>query len=265
MRHLLLAAAFAALLLPAVVAANTEPNAGADGSCDVEAAVRAWADDWRESDAAGLTGDIVFELEVTDTGQAFAVELTRGGDGRIVAAAGDAPATRFKATRAVYCDLASGRMNVLTTMGKAKASDPVPMEVDVGEEYAGGGRVRAELIPAWFRFFTMGAPEVVRFGFGHGREVHGGHAVPLYYGEGLRTAWYGLEPGMHVNSDPSDQSNEFDSIFIVLAGELHARFDGNARVLTRGDSVFVPAGMRHEFWVEQGRGEFLVVMAGEGA
>lgn len=265
MRCMPLTAACAALLLSVAAFANPEANAESHASCDVEAAVQAWADDWGASDAVPLTGDIVFELEATDTGQAFAVELSRGGDGRVVPMDGGAPATRFKATRAVYCDLASGRLNVLTTMGKAKASDPAPMEVEIGEEYAAGDRVRAELMPAWFRFFTKGAPEVVRFGFGHGREVHGGHAVPLYYGKGLRTAWYGLEPGMHVNRDPSDQSNEFDSIFVVLAGEVHARFDGKVRLRTGGDSVFVPAGMKHEFWVEQGRGEFLVVMTGEGA
>src|SRR3546814_11132376 len=89
------------------------------------------------------------------------------------------------------------------------------MEVDIGADYT--DRVRRELIPAWFRFFTTGTPEIVKFGFGHGRQVHGGHAVPLYYGEGLRTAWYGLKPGMHVNREPGDQVNEFDSIFVILA------------------------------------------------
>src|SRR3546814_12023185 len=84
-------------------------------------------------------------------------------------------------------------------------------------------------------------------GFGHGRQVHGGHAVPLYYGEGLRTAWYGLKPGMHVNREPGDQVNEFDSIFVILAGAVRARLDGREATLRKGESEFVPAGIAHEF------------------
>jgi len=70
---------------------------------------------------------------------------------------------------------------------------------------------------------------------------------------------------MHVNRDPADQANEFDSLFIVIAGPLQGRFDGETRTLDKGQSVYVPAGMRHEFWVDEGRGEFIVVMSGEGA
>ena len=235
----------------------------AHAQCDVAAAVDAWAADWTPRDAEVLRADTAFELQVTDTGAAFRVELPRQGTARVTRATGTGHATRFSAPRAVFCDIASGRMNVLTTLGKARPSDPRPMDVEVGAGYE--GRVSGELIPAWFHFFATGAPEIVKFGFGHGRQVHGGHAVPLYYGEGLRTAWYGLRPGMHVNRDPKDQANEFDSIFIVLGGEVRARFDGRDATLRRGESVFVPAGMRHEFWVDEGEGEFLVVMTGEGA
>lgn len=254
------------LFLSAVVAASLFPlaaNAGA--GCEVGDAVRGWAAAWSERDAAPLAGPVAFEFLATDTGEAWRVELPKNGPGRVVPTGGDPPATRFKAARSVFCDIAGERMNILTTLGQARAGDPTPMEVDIGDEFTKDGRVRAELMPAWFNFFATQTPDTVRFGFGHGREVHGGHAVPLYYGEGLRTAWYGLEPGMHVNRDPGDQANGFDSIFIVIAGPVHARFDGRLRVLEKGESAYVPAGMRHEFWVEQGRGEFIVVMSGEGA
>ena len=246
-----------------VVAALFAAPAQAATDCDIAAAVEAWAADWSRGDAARLHADAAFELQVTDTGESFRVELPRQGTGRVVAATGADYATRFSAPRDVYCDIASGRMNILTTLGQARPSDPTPMAVDIGAGYK--DRVRSELIPAWFHFFATGAPEIVKFGFGHGRQVHGGHAVPLYYGEGLRTAWYGLKPGMHVNRDPADQTNEFDSIFVVLAGEVRARFDGREATVRKGESVFVPAGMRHEFWVDEGEGEFLVIMTGEGA
>lgn len=257
MRRLSLSLVLAALLVPAAASAAAD--------CDVEAAVGEWAAAWGARDAAPLPEAVAFEFLVTDTGDRFRVELPKDGPGRVVPAGGDEPATRFKAEREVFCDLASGQMGILTSMGQARPGDPTPMDVDIAEPWTKDGRVRRELIPAWYNFFATDTPDTVRFGFGHGRLVHGGHAVPLYYGEGLRTAWYGLEPGMHVNRDPADQANEFDSLFIVIAGPLQGRFDGETRTLDKGQSVYVPAGMRHEFWVDEGRGEFIVVMSGEGA
>lgn len=257
MRCFPLTLALAALLVPAAASATAD--------CDVEAAVAGWAAAWSARDAAPLPEAVEFEFLVTDTGDRFRVGLPKDGPGRVVPVGDEEPVTRFKAERAVFCDLASGRMGILTTLGQARPSDPTPMETEIAGAWTKDGRVRRELIPAWYNFFATDTPDSVRFGFGHGRLVHGGHAVPLYYGEGLRTAWYGLEPGMHVNRDPADQSNEFDSLFIVIAGPLQGRFDGEERVLEQGQSVYVPAGMRHEFWVEQGRGEFIVVMSGEGA
>jgi len=139
------------------------------------------------------------------------------------------------------------------------------MQVDIPE--AGMARLHTGLIPAWYHFFAAGAPETVRFGFAHARLVHGGHAVPLYYKEGLRMAWYGLKAGMHVNLDPEDQSNPFDSILSVTGGSLRARFAGTKRTLTKGESVFIPAGMTHEFWIEAGGedAEVVLVMTGDGA
>src|SRR3546814_14861114 len=122
------------------------------------------------------------------------------GHARVLAATDADYATRFSAPRTVYCDIASGRMNVLTTLGQARPSDPTPMEVDIGADYT--DRVRRELIPAWFRFFTTGTPAIVKFGLRHGRQVNGGHAAPLSSRQGLQPPSIGLTPGHPVNTPP---------------------------------------------------------------
>lgn len=239
----------------------------AQADCDIDAAVQAWADDWSAQDAIFLQDDVAFELRVTDTRQVFRVELPKQGHGRVQPSQGSDYALLLGAEHEVFCDLASGTMNVLTTLGQAVPTDPTPLHIATGDTSDKESPFRGErgALLTLFHFFNTGTPEVVKFGFGHGRQVHGGHAVPLYYGKGLRMAWYGLKPGMHINKNPRDQVNEFDSIFVILAGEVHAKFDGKHAVFHRGESIFVPTGMSHELWVEDGAGEFLVIMMGEGA
>lgn len=43
-----------------------------------------------------------------------------------------------------------------------------------------------------FHFFTTGQPETVPLGPEHALPVHGGEVLPIYYGEHLRTSWYGI-------------------------------------------------------------------------
>src|SRR5690606_15307212 len=143
MRRLSLSLALAALLVPAAASAE---------DCDVEAAVGEWAAAWSARDAAPLVVAVAFEFLVTDTEDRLRVELPKDGPGRGVPAGGDEPVTRFKAERAVFCDLASGQMGILTTMGQARPSDPTPMDVDIAEPWTKDGRVRRELIPAWYNF-----------------------------------------------------------------------------------------------------------------
>lgn len=233
--------------------------------CDADAAIRAWADGWKGTDARVLRAPVAFEFVIDEDAPTLRVELTPEGGSTLGPARNVDYATRFSAPAQLYCDIASGRMNILTTLAQATSSDATPMQIDIPDTQM--PRLHAELIPAWYHFFATGAPETVAFGFDHARVVHGGHAVPLYYKEGLRVAWYGLKPGMHVNRDPGDQTNPFDSILSVTAGALRGRFDGHERVLRKGESVFIPAGMAHEFWIgKDGEdAEVILIMTGDGA
>jgi D-lyxose ketol-isomerase len=107
---------------------------------------------------------------------------------------------------------------------------------------------------------------VIPFGDGLTRNVHGANSAIFYYQRGIRTGWYQVEPGMHVNRSEADQTNPFPSLFIMTRGRIQARLGGELLELEEGQAVLVPAGMAHEFWAEEDQyGELVLVMFGEGA
>jgi mannose-6-phosphate isomerase-like protein (cupin superfamily) len=159
-----------------------------------------------------------------------------------------------------------GEINALTAMGQARGSDPIPLMPRFPTDFRWTPEARSFYFPLFFSFWNREWPHVVRFGEGTTREIHGANATALYYDAGLRSAWYQLKPGMHINADPNDQSNPFTSLIIATRGAVLARLGGVELTLAEGDAVVIPAGMRHEFWVnEGGYGEAVVVMFGEGS
>jgi mannose-6-phosphate isomerase-like protein (cupin superfamily) len=157
-----------------------------------------------------------------------------------------------------------GEINALTAMGQAQVNDPIPLSPRVSPEWA--PQLRSFVLPLMFHFWTREWPQVVRFGEGTTRTVHGANATVLYFQKGLRTAWYQLEPGMRANEKALDQRNPFDSLLILTRGRVQARLDGVERPLLEGEAVFIPAGMSHQFWAgEEDYGESILLMFGDGA
>jgi mannose-6-phosphate isomerase-like protein (cupin superfamily) len=157
-------------------------------------------------------------------------------------------------------------MNALTAMGQARGSDPIPLVPRFPAGFQWTPEAREFYFPLFFSFWNREWPHVIRFGEGTTREVHGANAAVLYYGQGLRSAWYQLKPGMHVKADARDQSNPFTSLVIATSGAVRARLGGVEVTLREGEAVVIPAHMPHEFWVDEGGyGEAVVVMFGEGA
>jgi hypothetical protein len=159
-----------------------------------------------------------------------------------------------------------GEMNALTAMSQGSASDPTPLVPRFPAGFRWTPEARGFFMPLMFHFWNREWPEVIRFGDGMTREVHGANAAALYYDRGLRSAWYQLRDGMHINAGRAAQSNPFPTLLILTRGAVHARLAGVERILSAGEAVLIPAGMSHEFWVdEDGYGEAVVVMFGEGA
>jgi mannose-6-phosphate isomerase-like protein (cupin superfamily) len=115
-------------------------------------------------------------------------------------------------------------------------------------------------------FWTRGTPEIFELNRAASVLSHGGNVVGLVYGEDLRTVWYEIMPGQHVNEDPKDQVNDFNSLYIVTQGEAKAKFDGKLVKLEANKAYLIPAGMTHEFWNDGDASlEFVLIMYGDGA
>lgn len=226
------------------------------GPSPIEARLSALATDYR-SDPRRLTA--MFEVRVdgnrwTVTSEKDKVSIRRGPPPR--------PTFAFVMDRDTFDRVSSGRMNALTAMGQARASDPSPMRLEVEKGYKPGPNFRADFLSVAAHFWTTGRPEIVSFGFSHARTVHGGEAVPTYYAPGFRGAWYGLLPGQHVNAFPADQVNDFDTLFVVIeAGSARARIAGVEVPLTSRTSIHVPAGATHEFWNPGSRPAEMIMVA----
>lgn len=160
----------------------------------------------------------------------------------------------------------SGEMNALTAMGKARASDKSPMDLEFMSGFKSDATFIARFIPFTFHFWTRGFPETVVFGEQHSREVHGANMVVFYYQKGLRSAWGQIDKGQHVNKDPKYQVNPFPTMIIVIRGKAAAKIGGKEVMLQAGQMVFIPAGFSHEAWNPYDEpAEVIILMFGEGA
>ncbi len=114
--------------------------------------------------------------------------------------------------------------------------------------------------------WTHGFREVIALGKEHSVSSHGGNVVGLVYRHGLRTLWYQIEPGQHVNASTEDQVKDFDTIIVPRKGEVHAKLNGKTMLLQEGEAYLITAGVAHEFWNDFERpNEGLLVMCGDGA
>jgi mannose-6-phosphate isomerase-like protein (cupin superfamily) len=203
-------------------------------------------------------------------------------DWRVVAAGRKDAAGRFEVAllkglppepAAVYVtDLATlqqidrGDLNALTAMGRARMSDPAPMDISFVGGFEPGEDFLADLLPLTFHFWTRGLPETVSFGPAAGREVHGATMVVLYYQKGLRSAWGQVRKGQRVNADPRDQVNPFPTMFIGLRGRAMVKVGGVEKVVGQGQMLFVPPATAHEAWNPfEEPAEFIILMFGDGA
>lgn len=71
---------------------------------------------------------------------------------------------------------------------------------------------------------------------------------------------------MKINADPEMANNPFPTLFIMIKGQGMGRLGEKTMALKERMTVFVPAGMFHQFWTESEEGlEFVIIMFGEGA
>jgi mannose-6-phosphate isomerase-like protein (cupin superfamily) len=71
---------------------------------------------------------------------------------------------------------------------------------------------------------------------------------------------------MFINKDLKDAANPFPTLLIITKGKGQARLGDKTMSLREGMTVFVPAGMFHQFWTERDESlEVIIIMFGKGA
>jgi mannose-6-phosphate isomerase-like protein (cupin superfamily) len=160
-----------------------------------------------------------------------------------------------------------GKMSALTAMGRARMSDQTPLDFGFMEGFQPTPELLGWGVKFSFHFWTKGTPEMVDFGENTlSRFVHGAQAKILYYEQGLRSSWYQIRKGQHINSNPEEQTNPFPTLIVMIKGEAQAAIGGKSVVLKSGTCLHIPAGVTHEFWNnKEEAAEFIIIMFGEGA
>lgn len=160
--------------------------------------------------------------------------------------------------------LSQGEISPLTAAGRANISENAPLDFKLGEGLSLNQETYLELIEFTQRFFNATSPECIRFGIEHARIVHGGHAVAMFYGQGIRSAWYQLNPGEKLN-EPGD-TNPFPQAFIFLSGQGQAQIGSNKITVQQNQAYFIPPHQEHVVWNDQKEPITLIFLAwGEGA
>jgi len=235
---------------------------------DARVILQRYADAWRGEQEMTLGDTVVLGFEISgDDGGSYHVVLTPTG----TASLGDGiPETGYNVVLTTEMEflrrLDRGELNAMTAIGRERMSDQTPLDFRFPPDFVPTAEAQGFLLRVHFHFWNREWPEIIPFGDGMARHIHGGKSAIFYYEQGLRSGWYQVEPGMHINEDEDEQTNPFPSLFIVTRGQFQARLDGIEKELTEGFAVLVPAGMTHEFWAEEGQyGEFILIMFGQGA
>lgn len=246
----------------------TLPTANVDDKNDsARAILLRYANAWRGQEEFKLPQETVLGFWVRGEGGGdFHITLSNNPIGRLAEGAPPRFDLGFEADVSVLRRLDRDELSVLTALAQARGSDPTLLSLRLPEGFQWTPENRAFMLPLLFHFWNREWPEVVRFGEAFTRQVHGANAAVLFYDRGFRSAWYQLKPGMHINADPQDQTNDYPQLIIVTRGRFHSRFDGQERRLSEGEAVFIPPGMRHEFWAGGSESaEFVFLAFGPGA
>ena len=162
--------------------------------------------------------------------------------------------------------LDEGTLNAGTAMAKAFSTDVTPLDADVMEGFTPDEAFLDRLFKNIFHFWVRGVPEILPFGEAHTRSTHGADAVIFYYQPGLRSGWFSMKKGQHVNEDEAMQTNPFPSMVLVTAGTGMARIGGIEVELRAGQRLFIPPNVTHEFWNPHEKPvEGVLLMFGDGA
>ncbi|MFW5945542.1 MAG: cupin domain-containing protein [Candidatus Natronoplasma sp.] len=157
--------------------------------------------------------------------------------------------------------LISGEWNGMTAAGRSSMSEPAPLDFRLPE----GKQLDEEIFQMMYHFlthfFSKDYPTLTKLGRKHSRKVHGGNAVPIAYGHGIRSAYYTIQKGEQINEDELDPWNQ---VFTVISGSGKALVDGEEIELEKNMSVHVPPNKEHIVKKEEGEDDLELIWIAYG-
>lgn len=216
-----------------------------------------------------LKSDVTFGVKVDNQFyQVKAVAKTDDSPAHVAVTAGPPaePTFYFYTDGETLKKIERGSLNALTGAAKAFESDFAPFDADVMEGFQPDAGFLNTLLSTMFHFWTKGVPERIPFGLDYTRMTHGAQASIFYYQEGFRSAYVAVKKGQHANQDERSRSNPFPTLFIATNGQGMMIINGVTSPVAKGEAIFIPAGMEHEFYNENDEPlEGILLMFGDGA
>jgi mannose-6-phosphate isomerase-like protein (cupin superfamily)/putative sterol carrier protein len=258
MRLLKIATACFMILLPI---SDFKSSATEENQFDMQKILQGMSDSFRKKIDEQYS--LIAQFTVTDLNETWSVIIRQGRNITIQKGEHEQAEYFFKADAETFERIYKGEMTALTAAGKAKGSDVSPLEVDIAENLD-FSKEKNKLFTFIQQFFNKSFPEKILLGKKYSRVIHGGHAIPLYYYEGLRSAWYMIKQGERLNE--IGDTNPFPQSFIFIEGEGFAKIGSDTVRVKAGESYYIPPNSDHVVWNENEQPLILIFLAwGEGA
>jgi mannose-6-phosphate isomerase-like protein (cupin superfamily) len=252
-----LALAFALCACCAAPAFAQEP-----GDAEIPALLESFVESYRGKVADSLA--LVVQFDIGEGPSSWHVTVSPGREVSLGEGASDNAALIFSMSEDTIRDIHEGRMTAFTAGAKAGGGDTAPLELSPGPGAAGLRDPKGTMLSFLQRFFNRSTPERILLEEEHSRVVHGAHVVPLYYAEGLRSAWYMVKKGQRLN-EPGD-TNPFPQAFVIVSGRGQAKIGDETLDIRAGESYYVPPGSDHVVWTEADEPVVLIWLGwGKGA
>jgi mannose-6-phosphate isomerase-like protein (cupin superfamily) len=235
---------------------------GTAGNSGIGDMLRDFAHAYSEVPSDGV--EFVVQLDISPPGESWYVSVEGKGTLDLQPGSHDAPAMRLVMSNETLGRIHAGEITAFTAGGKASGADVAPLEVEFDAAAEQLPNPKATMLGFIQHFFERERPERILLGEAHSRVVHGAHAIPMYYADGFRSAWYLVKDGQRLNE--VGDTNPYPQAFIIISGQGRAKIGEIEIDVRSGESYYIPPDSDHVLWAAPGDSvEVLWLAWGEGA
>jgi mannose-6-phosphate isomerase-like protein (cupin superfamily) len=209
-------------------------------------------------------GELVVQLKISPPGEHWYVSTSEAGTLKLHRGVHGSPIMTLAMSQETLARIHGGEMTAFTAGGKGSGADTALLEIEFGAAAGDLTSPKATTLGFLQHFFARERPERTPLGESHSRVVHGAHAIPLYYADGFRSAWYLVKDGQHLN-EPGD-TNPYPQAFVIISGRGGAKIGETEVDVRASESYYIPPDSDHMLWPAQGESLEVIWFAwGEGA